>query len=83
MSAVWALCLFSSYDSGLSFCKLGKLFHISSYTVSGFGGFLPFIEPLLKLLSLGIVNYSVICHKIQCVCVYVCVCVCVGVVRVS
>lgn len=68
-SAVWVLYLFGSYDSGISFCKLGKLFHISSYIVSGFGGLFPFIEALLKLLSLGIVNYSVICHKsIVCVC---------------
>lgn len=62
-SAVWVLYLFSSYDSGISFCKLGKLFHISSYIVSGFRAFFPFIEPLLKLWSLGSVNSSVIWYK--------------------
>jgi hypothetical protein len=73
-SALWVLYLFSSYDSGISFCKLGKLFHISSYIVSGFGAFFPFIEPLLKFWSLGTVNYSVICYKNMtcvCLCVYV------------
>lgn len=76
MSAVWALYLFSSYDSGISFCKLGKLFHISSYIVSGFGAFFPFIEPLLKLWSLGPVNYSAIWYKTMAY-VYVSLCVCV------
>lgn len=75
-SAIWALYLFSSYDSGISFCKLGKLFHISSYIVSGFGAFFPFIEPLLKLWSLGPVNYAAIWYKNMAY-VYVSLCVCV------
>lgn len=75
-SAVWALYLFSSYDSGISFCKLGKLFHISSYIVSGFGAFFPFIEPLLKLWSLGPVNCSAIWYKTMAY-VYVSLCRCV------
>lgn len=68
--------LFSSYDSGISFCKLGKLFHISSYIVSGFGAFFPFIEPLLKLWSLGPVNYSAIWYKNMAY-VYISLCLCV------